>query len=533
MLGDSLRFIPDSNSENGTLIVSGYLRGRALNVNNLVHVPDVGDFQLIKVTAPQDPYPLNKRQPDKFDRMDEDSLLDAAVKKESHHQEMDQDEKIIAEPNPEKQESLENLNIPDVFASEQTWPTEEELKEVEERFKKKKKRVPKGTSSYQAEWIMDSEEESEDDEEIEEDEMRDFEESEINEHQTKEEDNQENDEEDMVELEEFETTSKIEKDLEIFSEDEKEKRKKESEEDLEWPDEVITPRNTPARVRFQKYRGLKSFRTTPWNPKENLPPNYARIYQFQNFSRTKKRVLQNLDATVEPEQYVTFYIRNFPKSEYDKYHPQKVFLIGGLLKYENKISVLHFNLLKHPSCSEVVKAKEELVFHWGFRRYKTRPILSQNNFSCGKHKYERFLHDSRSTVASFYGPITFGHLPVLVFKESENNISLVATGTLMGVDPDRIIVKKIILTGYPIRVYKRHSVIREMFYSPEDVKWYKPVELWTKYGRTGHISEPLGTHGYFKAIFDSQVKQNDTICMSLYKRVFPVWTDGDDKDKMQ
>jgi pre-rRNA-processing protein TSR1 len=50
-----------------------------------------------------------------------------------------------------------------------------------------------------------------------------------------------------------------------------------------FPDEMDTPGDMSARLRFARYRALQSFRSSPWHPKENLPQNYARIFQFADF----------------------------------------------------------------------------------------------------------------------------------------------------------------------------------------------------------------------------------------------------------
>jgi pre-rRNA-processing protein TSR1 len=62
--------------------------------------------------------------------------------------------------------------------------------------------------------------------------------------------------------------------------------------------QVETPGNMRASVRFAKYRGLKSWRTSTWDPREELPPEYARVFAFENFRRARKRCVAAVAAVL-------------------------------------------------------------------------------------------------------------------------------------------------------------------------------------------------------------------------------------------
>jgi len=63
--------------------------------------------------------------------------------------------------------------------------------------------------------------------------------------------------------------------------------------------------------------------------------------------------------------------------------------------------------------------------------------------------------------------------------------------------------------------------VRHMFYRPEDIQYFKAVELRTRSGLRGHIRDSRGTKGYMKCLFSDFIRSDDAVWMYLYKRQYP------------
>ncbi|XVF35842.1 hypothetical protein REPUB_Repub19eG0005900 [Reevesia pubescens] len=538
LMAQKVDMVPDYSCPGKcTLLLTGYTRAHSLSVNQLVHVSGAGDFQLSRIEIIKDPIPLNARK--ERDAMDSDDIQDVEVV-------------CSLVPDPLNQEPLLVENIPDPLAGEQTWPTEAEMVEADRNQKQKKLRkrtLPRGTSEYQAAWIIDDTDEEDSDAKDDGDDDKDDDGMVVDEGESgfpsQEGIHNPDFDEDQASLFLRDSDEETENDSVMMEgenltreqiEEEIKKIKEAHSEDEEFPDEVDTPLDVPARKRFAKYRGVKSFRTSSWDPKESLPPEYARIFAFDNFARTQKHVIakslereqESRDDCAPAGSYVRLYIKEVPLEVASKLcvvSSTAPTILCGLLQHESKMSVLHFSIKKRDSYDAPIKAKEEFIFHVGFRQFVARPIFSTDNINSDKHKMERFLHAGRFSIASVYAPISFPPLPLIALKGAggASTSTVAAVGSLRSIDPDRIILKKIILTGYPQRVSKLKATVRYMFHNPEDVRWFKPVEVWTKCGRRGRIKEPVGTHGAMKCIFNGGLQQHDTVCMSLYKRAYPKW----------
>jgi pre-rRNA-processing protein TSR1 len=517
ILSDSWKYEPLSQK----LVLVGHIRGRApWDVNSLVHIPGMGTYackQVAKVSPP-----LSRKDV------------------------MDDEEPVVSEP--DLRESLDMFATPDALEGEQNLIGFDEEMDSNEKTSEETFERPSGWTDYQAAWLDG----------IHGDLIDGYDHGELAEELNRKSGNvsiatEEEDDDDANEVSQDERRALIEQ------------RRKERKDDLDFPDEVQIGEDEKAFERFARYRSLKSFRKSYWDPKENLPESYATIFHFASFKQTQRSVMNDmrdlirdaervsgqfwgkspnipdgsmgefsddddedmLKGCIPTRSYVALTLESVPADVVSQVSPNCLLTAVSLLPHENKVSVLHMGLSQSVKCDTTnnnfpVKHKDVLTFRCGWRTWQARPIFSQNNLNCDKHKSERFLPtDGAFFAASIFGPVTYTPCPVLVFRDLKGKHELVAVGSMIGSDADRIMVKRIILTGYPVRVHKRTATVKYMFYNPDDVKWFKPAGLFTKHGLQGHIIQSVGEHGTMKCLFNSPIKQHDTVCLPLYKRIYP------------
>jgi pre-rRNA-processing protein TSR1 len=117
------------------------------------------------------------------------------------------------------------------------------------------------------------------------------------------------------------------------------------------------------------------------------------------------------------------------------------FVLFALLQHEHKKSVLNFTVQRNTEYEGSVRSKvlllslllvimltlrkDALVLCIGPRRLRVNPIYSQHTRGGGKgannvHKFERFLRHGVTSVATTYGPVSFGKQPCVFLKETSD-----------------------------------------------------------------------------------------------------------------
>ncbi|KAK2591737.1 ribosome biogenesis protein tsr1 [Conoideocrella luteorostrata] len=528
MLAEDVKF---ATNESEPTIITGVVRGRGLKADRLVQIGDLGAYQIEKIMAA--PLPKFAKKGEDMSIEDTDKTLEEPSEDRDDLNELapedvvmdaDDDAAIITEPAPKK----------GVLLDEHHYFTDEDEEE-----KKIKKKVPKGTSSYQSAWYLDDVSDSGSDmEDIEMDDEKDQ--------------NEEIGAEDGIEgYAQPEPTEASPSEypqsemMDVPDENEdaqqlaqfRSRKRDEAEDDKEFPDEIELHPNVLARERLARYRGLKSLRTSPWQEDEDRayePEEWKRLLQIPDYNSSRSRAVREaLVGGVAPGTRVHIYIRGVAPSVAASYKPSSPVTLFSLLRHENKKTSLNYLFNLSTDYGKSVKSKEEIIAQCGPRRMVIKPIFSHPGSTPNDvHKFCRYLHPGQSAIAAFMGPVTWGAVPVVFFKrtavgstnadgEEDIGLTLIGSGTALPPSTSRVVAKRIILTGHPYHIHKKIVTVRYMFFNREDVEWFKALPLWTRRGRTGFVKEPLGTHGYFKATFDGRINPQDAVGVSLYKRMWP------------
>ena len=112
---------------------------------------------------------------------------------------------------------------------------------------------------------------------------------------------------------------------------------------------------------------------------------------------------------------------------------QRPLVAFSMLPHEQKMCVLNFAVKRHPGATDdVIKSKERLIFHLGYRRFAACPIFSQHT-NGDKHKHLRYWQsDNEVIVMTTFAPIMFPPSNVLVYRElSSGRHQLVGSGSLL------------------------------------------------------------------------------------------------------
>lgn len=511
LFGDNVEFDHAKN----TLVFEGIVRGRGFNADRLVHIPGYGDYQLEMIEA------LSTT-----DKTTSNGSMDTT-----------DDDNCLARPS-ENQESLDELgahhshnnnvasgyddNDLDMDEEEEDDDDDEEIFDPRDRDRK----IPKGMSEYQASWVVDDEDlvdSSDGNEEEEDDEMDDEEDNKSEKHVAFSETATEMGDDDRSEM------------FVDLSEEEEQKQLREfrarARDDLEFPDEIELHPNESAQERLKRYRGLKNLRAANWDYDEiddKAPEEWQRLTRVPNFKATRNRVIKEAitEAQVQPGSRVRLHVRapEYILEQQRVNNPCVPLVVYGLLHHEHQLSVLNLSIMPNTEYEEPIKSKENLIVQYGPRRLVIKPLFSQlgNGSPNDVYKFERYMQPGRAATATVIAPLVFGkNVPVTYFKQNEDKVELVGSGTVMDSNYRRVLAKRAVLTGHPLKIHKKLVTIRYMFFNREDVLAFKSVPLFINNGRSGYIKESLGTHGYFKATFDGKLTSQDTVGMALYKRVWP------------
>ena len=211
--------------------------------------------------------------------------------------------------------------------------------------------------------------------------------------------------------------------------------------------------------------------------------------------------------------YVRIVIENMPCEFIERFDPMFPVLVGGLLHTETAFGFITSRFKKHRWAKKILKTNDPLIFSVGWRRYQSLPLFSIFA-EATRNRMLKYTPEHMHCWATFYGPIVAPNTGFLCIKSVSDKIRsfrIAATGVVLDNDKTTEVVKKLKLTGTPMKVFKNTAFVKDMFNSPLEVARMEGAALRTVSGIRGQVKKALPKpEGAFRATFEDKILMSGT-----------------------
>lgn len=243
---------------------------------------------------------------------------------------------------------------------------------------------------------------------------------------------------------------------------------------------------------------------------------------FEGEDEDTRKAIEGL----RPGAYLRLQISRIPCEMVDHFDPHFPLLVGGLLASEEVMGYVQVRIKRHRWHSKILKTNDPLIFSMGWRRFQSMPVYSLDDGN--RNRMLKYTPEHMHCLATFWAPAARPNTGFCAFNTLEGNVShfrISATGTVLDMDKGagaHKIVKKLKLTGTPVKVYKNTAFIKDMFSSKLEVAKFEGANIKTVSGIRGQIKKPLAKpEGQFRATFEDKILMSDIVFLRCWYAIEP------------
>ncbi|OQR75081.1 ribosome biogenesis protein bms1-like [Tropilaelaps mercedesae] len=220
--------------------------------------------------------------------------------------------------------------------------------------------------------------------------------------------------------------------------------------------------------------------------------------------------------------YVRVELKGVPCELVEHFDPSYPIILGGLNTAENRVGYLQVRMKKHRWFKKILKSADPLMMSLGWRRFQTTPIFYTQDHNM-RQRFLKYTPMHLHCHAAFWGPITpqnSGFIAIQTSLQEKADFRICATGVVLEIDKTTQIVKKLKLTGTPVKIKNRTAFVEGMFNSVIEVTKFEGAALRTVSGIRGQIKKPIkAPPGAFRAAFEDKLLKADIVFLRTWYTV--------------